>query len=298
MKISAMLASGRRTFSFEFYPPKKEEDIPALKSAISDLKELGPDFVSITLSQKYMLKWNFASISNTLALSGVLRHEFALEVMAHLTTEIIRDRQTLEETLKLVKILGLENVLALRGDLCPEREGERAFAYASDLVPAVKSGGDFCVGVAAYPEKHPEAPSLEEDVRRLKQKLDAGGEFAITQVFFDNSAFFRFRDAAAAAGVTAPIIPGLMPLTSLRQRDNFVAGQGISVPPALAGGLAKYGADKDALFAFGLDYASAQAEELLAAGVPGLHFYTFNRSRATREVFRRLNPSRPGVRLV
>jgi len=292
MKISKMLASGGRTFSFEFYPPKKEEDIPSLKAAISDLKSLGPDFVSITLSQKYMPSWNFASISNTLALSGVLKHEFSLEVMAHLTTAIIRDRQTLEETLKLVKILGLENVLALRGDLEPGREGARTFSYASDLVPAVKSGGDFCVGVAAYPEKHPEASSLGEDVRRLKQKLDAGGEFAITQVFFDNAAFFRFRDAAAAAGVTAPIVPGLMPLTSLKQRDNFVAGQGISVPAELSAGLEKHGGDKDALFAFGLDYASAQAEELLAAGVPGLHFYTFNRSRATREVFRRLNPSR------
>jgi methylenetetrahydrofolate reductase (NADPH) len=292
MKISSMLSSGGRTFSFEFYPPKKEEDIPALKSAIAELKSLGPDFVSITLSQKYMPKWSFASISNTLALSGVLKHEFSLEVMAHLTTEIIRDRQTLDETLKLVKILGLENVLALRGDLAPDREGERCFSYASDLVPAVKSGGDFCVGVAAYPEKHPEAPSLEEDVRRLKQKLDAGGEFAITQVFFDNEAFFRFRDAAAAAGVTAPVIPGLMPLTSLRQRDNFVAGQGISVPAALSAGLEKHGGDKEALFAFGLDYAVKQAEELLAAGVPGLHFYTFNRSRATREVFRLLNPAR------
>ena len=292
MKIGSLLASGRRTFSFEFYPPKKEEDIPALKSAISELKDLGPDFVSITLSQKYLPDWNFASISNTLALSGVLRHEFSLEVMAHLTTSIIRDRRTLAETLKLVKILGLENVLALRGDLDPERGGERAFAYASDLVPAVKAGGDFCVGVAAYPEKHPEAPSLAEDVRRLKQKLDAGGEFAITQVFFDNSAFFRFRDAAAAAGIGAPIIPGLMPLTSPRQRDNFVSGQGIAVPPALSAGLEKHVGDKEALFSFGLDYASAQAEELLAAGVPGLHFYTFNRSKATREVFRRVGPPR------
>lgn len=296
MKISSLLAAGKRTFSFEFYPPKKEEDIPALKSAVAELRGLGPDFVSITLSQKYLPDWNFASISNTLALSGVLKHEFSLEVMAHLTTAIIRDRRTLEETLKLVKILGLENVLALRGDLDPDRKEGRAFAYASDLVPAVKAGGDFCVGVAAYPEKHPEAPSLAEDVRRLRQKLDAGGEFAITQVFFDNAAFFRFRDAAAAAGIKAPVIPGLMPLTSLRQRDNFVAGQGITVPPLLSAGLEKHAGDKESLFAFGLDYASAQAEELLAAGAPGLHFYTFNRSRATREVFRRVGP--PGARRV
>ncbi len=143
-----MLASGRRTFSFEFYPPKKEEDIPALKSAVSELKALAPDFVSITLSQKYMPTWNFASISNTLALSGVFRHEFSLEVMAHLTTAIIRDRETLEETLKLVKILGLENVLALRGDLDGGRAEERAFSYASDLVPAVKGGG---ISASAWP---------------------------------------------------------------------------------------------------------------------------------------------------
>ena len=283
MKVSESLKSGRKVFSFEFYPPKTEEDARKLFDAARELKALGPDFVSITNSSLGTMPYR------TVALSGVLKAELGLEVVAHLTC-VAHSRAEIAAILSRLKTMGVENVLALRGDV-HEREGfepRNEYRYASQLVADLKAEGGFCVGGACYPEKHPEAPSFEEDIRRLKEKTDAGAEYLITQLFFDNDFYFRFLEKAAAAGVKVPVLPGLMPLTGYRQMQNFTQMMKVSVPAKLREGIEKWGADKDAMFAFSVDYASAQAEGLLRGGAPGLHLYTLNRSRAAIAILKNL----------
>ena len=283
MKVSESLKSGRKVFSFEFYPPKTEEDARKLFDAARELKALGPDFVSITNSSTGAMPYR------TVALSGVLKAELGLEVVAHLTC-VAHTRAEIAAILSRLKALGVENVLALRGDI-HEREGfapKNEYRYASQLAADLRAAGGFCVGGACYPEKHPEAPSLEEDIRRLKEKTDAGAEYLITQLFFDNDFYFRFVDRAAAAGVTVPVLPGLMPLTGYRQMQNFTQLMKVSVPEKLRGGIEKWGGDKEAMFRFSVDYASEQAEGLLRGGAPGLHLYTLNRSRAAIAILKNL----------
>ena len=300
MKISEKLKKQAAVFSFEFYPPKKEEDIPLLKTAVRELRALAPDFVSITQSSAAS-GLSFASLSTTLALSGVLKHEFSLEVMAHLTCVTIKNREMLDETVKLMKILGLENVLALRGDL-PEGSTERAlFSGAWELAADLKGRGGFDIAAACYPEKHPEAKNLEADIDNLKKKMDSGASFAITQLFLDNNSYFSFRDKCLARGVNIPVIPGIMPVTSFAQLRNFTERIKIRIPSGLLESLKKLSPESGGAGAaaatreFGINYAAEQCLELLKNGAPGIHFYTLNRSKATVAVLERIRKSRSGI---
>jgi len=292
MKISKKLKTHTRIFSFEFYPPKKEEDIPLLKAAVADLRNLAPDFVSITQSPAALSGLSFASLSSTLALSGVLKHEFSLEVMAHLTCVTLKDSETLDEAMKLIKILELENILALRGDPAEEGFEKTLFSRAWELTAELNQRGNFDIATACYPEKHPEASSLEADIDNLKRKMDCGATFAITQLFLDNSSYFSFREKCLARGVTMPIIPGIMPVTGISQLTNFAQRIKIKIPSKLLTALRKFspaGAEpgpetKAAIRDFGVAYAAEQCLELLRNGVPGIHFYTLNRSKAAAAV--------------
>jgi methylenetetrahydrofolate reductase (NADPH) len=283
MKITERLKKPGKLFSFEFYPPKTEQDAEKLFETVKDLKALKPDFISITNSSTGVSPYR------TVALSGVIKHKLGLEVMAHLTC-IGHTREEIKNIAERLKVMGIENVLALRGDihnidgLPPKRD----YLYASELAADLKAMGGFSIGGAGYPEKHPEAPDFDSDIAALKAKTGAGAEFIITQLFFENRFYFDYVEKARKAGVNVPIIPGLMPLTSFKQLQNFTKMFSVLLPAAVKDGVEKYAADKDSLLKFSVDYASRQAEELLANGAPGVHFYTLNRSKATKEILKNL----------
>ena len=275
MRVTERLKSGKKLFSFEFFPPKTEEDAKRLFDSARVLKALEPDFVSITNSSSGSAPYR------TVAMAGVLKAELGLETVAHLTC-VAHTRAEISEICRRLKEMNVKNILALRGDihnidgLSPRRD----YSYATQLVADLKATGDFSLGGACYPEKHPDAPSLDEDIRRLKEKVDAGAEYLITQLFFENSHYFRFLDKVLAAGISVPVIPGLMPVTGYKQLSNFTQMMKVSVPAELRAGLERWADDKESLFKFSVEHASAQAAELLARGAPGLHLYTLNRSRA------------------
>jgi methylenetetrahydrofolate reductase (NADPH) len=251
--IRDLLAEGRESFSFEFMPPKTEADERQLWRAIRTLEPLHPTFVSVT----------YGAGGST------------------------RDRTV------RVTAVGVRNVLALRGDppgdpagpWVPHPEGLR---YASDLVSLVRSAGDFCVGVAAFPEGHPRSPDLDTDVAYFVRKCRAGADFAITQLFFFVEDYLRLRDRVAAAGGTVPIIAGIMPVTSMRTLERVVLLSGARLPPGLADRLGAVAGDNAAVREVGVEYAAGMCQRLLAEGAPGLHFYTLNGSRATLDIYHRL----------
>ena len=275
MRVTERLKTGGRVYSFEFYPPKTAEDTAKLFNTALELKALSPDFVSVTNSSSGVTPYR------TVALCGVLKAQFGLEVVAHLTC-LAHTKAEIAEICGGLKKMDIANILALRGDAHNVESGARRSDYdhAAQLTADLKKTGDFSVGGACYPEKHPESPSLDEDIAHLKEKVAAGAEYLITQLFFDNDFYFRFVGKAAAAGIHVPILPGLMPITGYKQMQNFTQMMKVSVPDALRKGLERWEGDKDGMFKFSVDYASAQARGLLEGGAPGLHLYTLNRSKA------------------
>jgi methylenetetrahydrofolate reductase (NADPH) len=275
MRVTERLKTGGRVFSFEFYPPKTAEDTAKLFNTALELKALSPDFVSVTNSS------SGATPYRTVALCGVLKVQFGLEIVAHLTC-LAHTKTEIAEICGGLKKMDITNILALRGDAQNVESGARRrdYDHASQLIADLKATGDFALGGACYPEKHPEAPSFNEDITHLKEKVAAGAEYLITQLFFDNAHYFRFVEKAAAAGIAVPILPGLMPITGYKQMQNFTQLMKVSVPDELRKGIERWDGDKDGMFKFSVDYASEQARELLEGGAPGLHLYTLNRSKA------------------
>lgn len=281
MKFTERLKTGKKVFSFEFYPPKTAEDTAKLFNTAVELLALSPDFVSVTNSSSGVAPYR------TVALCGVLKAQFGLDVVAHLTC-LAHTRAEIAEICSGLRKMDITNILALRGDphnVAPAYQ-RRDYSHASQLIADLRKEGGFALGGACYPEKHPEAGTLDADIARLKEKVDSGAEYLITQLFFDNDFYFRFLEKAAAAGVRVPVLPGLMPLTGYRQMQNFTQMMKVSIPAALKAGIEKWDGDKDGMFKFSVDYASAQAEGLLKGGAPGLHIYTLNRSRAALAILK------------
>ena len=296
MKITEMLRfageRGEPTFSFEFFPPKSDAGVEALFEALRALRPLAPSFVSVT--------WGAGGSSQgrTLELVTRIKRETEIEAMAHLTCVGV-SRAELVEQLRVIQDAGIANVLALRGD--PPR-GQREFtihegglAHASDLVALVRetSGGRLCVGGACYPEGHPETRDLVRDLRNCKTKVDAGAGFLVTQMFFDNRHYFDFVGRARAAGVEVPILPGIMPITNVDQIERFTAMCGAQIPPMLAAALRARRTDPEAALQLGVAYSALQCSDLLRRGAPGIHFYTLNRSPATRAILAALRAQEP-----
>jgi methylenetetrahydrofolate reductase (NADPH) len=295
MKISKMLTTGRPLFSFEFFPPKDDAAAAQLVATIAELKLLNPDFVSVTYGA------GGSTRTKTLELVARIKKEVGIEGMAHLTC-VGHSKAEIQSILKDLADRGIENVLALRGD--PPR-GETTFKphpdgyrYANELAQVVAQKG-FCFGVAGYPEKHPEAPSLEVDLQNLKRKVDTGASFVTTQLFFQNTYYFDFVARARAIGIRVPIFPGIMPVTNYSQIQRFTALCGASLPQQLQHELEVVQGDLDAVTHIGVRFAAHQCEELLHKGAPGIHFYTLNKSRATREILEHLRklrtPAGPGL---
>jgi methylenetetrahydrofolate reductase (NADPH) len=280
-------------FSFEFFPPKTEEGAEKLRETLGTLRELRPDFVSVTYGA------GGSTRGLTLELTKWIKQDLGIEAMAHLSC-VGASRDELCVILDSLVEAGIENVLALRGDppvgdpsWKPHPGGLR---YSSELAALIASRYPACVGAAAFPEIHPEAADRSSDLRFLKQKVDSGASFLITQLFFDNEAYFRFVEEARAVGIEVPIIPGIMPITDVGQIKRFTEMCGADIPCALLEQLESRAHCPDAVLELGVSYATLQCAELLARGAPGIHFYTLNRSPATRAILSALRLIRPWVR--
>jgi len=281
MSICELFGKGRRTLSFEVFPPVREGNLEKLFTAIGEIRKLKPDFISVTYGA------GGGTRDMTLEIASTVKNRFKQEVLAHLTC-VGSKKEEIARILDDFKREGIENIMALRGD--PPRgetrfqRTEGGFGYANELVEFIRQRDDFCIGVAGYPEGHPEAPSFEEDLKNLKRKVSAGADFIITQLFFDNQDFYRFRDKAAAIGVSVPIIPGIFPLLSFKQIPRIVSLGGASIPAALEGRLRDLEDSPEDSEKFGIDYAIEQCRDLLDNGVPGLHICCMNRSRTAIEI--------------
>ncbi len=276
--ISELFVSGRPLRSYEFFPAKDEAGWETLRATAAALRPLAPDFVSVTYGAGGTTR------ERTARACALLRGEFGFNVMQHLTC-VGHSRTELAAVADQLHRDGLRNIMTLRGD--PPR-GQTAFTpppdglgYANELVTLLKARHPgFCLGVAGYPEKYPEAPSPEADLANLKRKVDAGAAFVTTQLFFDNAVYHRFVEKCRAAGITVPIVPGIMPVLSLRQIQSFATMCGASLPPELLARLAAAGDDAAANEAVGIEWARGQIRDLLARGAPGIHLYCLNRSKA------------------
>lgn len=282
MRISERYEDGKPVYSFEFFPPKGEEGAKSLLATVADLKEaLAPDFVSVTCGA------GGSTRERTLECVTRIQGELAIPAMAHLTCVGVGEDE-LRENLRLLVGSGVENVLALRGD---PPKGETAFrpvaggfAHASQLVEFIEDNYDLDIGGACYPEKHIESPDARSDLAWTKHKVDRGARFLITQLFFDNRHYFEFVARARAAGIGVPIVPGIMPITNVAQIERFTTMCGASIPAELRERLARCEDDPAKVMATGIEQAIRQCRELLEKGAPGLHFYTLNKSHATRSV--------------
>jgi methylenetetrahydrofolate reductase (NADPH) len=286
-RIDEALNKGKATLSFEFFPPKDDAGYDQLFRAIEELRPLSPDYVSVTYRP------GGSSRDKTLQLVSRIQNELAIRAMAHLTC-VGHAREEIGEFLDRLWEKGIANVLALRGDP-PAGEHftphENGFGYASELVPFVRARHDFCVAVAGYPESHPQSLNPTRDLEMLKLKVDQGASVVITQLFFNNDDFYRWRDNARKMGVTVPIIAGIMPILSATQIKRMVMVCGAKIPHPLLLQLESLDNDPVAVRAAGMKHTLEQCEDLLQNGVDGLHFYTLNKSTATAEIGWELNRS-------
>jgi len=280
MRISTLLKGEKPTISFEFFPPKTDAGRESLIRAIERLAVISPDFVSVT----------YGAGGSTRALSFDLCKEIkghvAGEVMSHLTS-MCHTKEDIGEIGDLLWGSGIVNIMALRGDMPKNLEADSVFSdfqYAKDMISFLKSSHDFCLGGACFPEGHKETPDIKVGIEHLRQKIDSGCEFLVTQMFFDNDGYFRFVNAMRDAGINVPVIPGIMPITGFAQLDKFEQQFGVQLPSKLRDMVKSKEGDEDAIEQTGIEWSAQQCRELLDKGAPGIHFYTLNKSASTIRV--------------
>ncbi len=278
MKISDILTNGKNTLSCEVFPPKSTDAFDSVREATEKIAALKPAYMSVT----YGAGGNGSRF--TLPIAENIEKKYSVSVIHHLTC-VGSTLEGIDASLDKIRASGIENVLALRGDV-PDGSDPNAWAFrhAGELAAHVKAHGDICVGGACYPEGHPESASLEEDIRYLKEKVECGCDFLTTQLFFDNDVFFRFLERTERAGITAPITAGIMPLTSGKQINRMRALSGSDVPSDLTDAAARYENDPKAMFTYGVERAIKQISDLYLRGVKNVHLYSMNNARVSSEV--------------
>lgn len=285
MFIKDILQQKPKSFSFEFFPPATPEGFDTLFKTIEDLKLLDPSFVSVTYGTGGKTR------EKTVSLVSDIVNKIGTEAMAHLTC-LRSNKEEIDEVLTSLSTNNVSNIMALRGDppkgysSFPEDEGH--FTHAIQLVEFIKSNYKQCIGVAGYPETHQEAANAQTDMEHLKLKVEAGADFIITQLFFDNSSYFEFMDRAIAIGIKVPIIPGIMPITNVNQIIRITKLSGAKIPKTMLDKLYSIQDDPKSVEQFGIEFSLIQCQELLKNNSPGIHFYTLNRSRSTWEIMKSL----------
>ena len=280
MKIKDILNRERPVLSFEVFPPKKESSYQSVERAVHEIAALKPAFMSVTYGA------GGGTSRYTVDIASDLMQEYGVTAMVHLTC-VSSSREQIRLLADRIKAEGIENILALRGDI-PEVPG-KDYRYASELIRELKAAGDFCIGGACYPEGHPESPDRREDLRRLKEKVDAGCDFLTTQMFFDNDLFYYFLSEARKMGITVPILAGVMPLTNIRQLKRTLSLSGTHLPVRLQRMADRFGDRPEAMKQAGIAYATEQIIDLLANGVHAVHIYTMNHPDVAAQIKRNLS---------
>ncbi len=285
MDVRELFGKSSPVFSFEFFLPKMPENLPDFLKNLEFFKALNPAFVTLTYGA------GGSNRDRTIEAAGRIKRETGLETVCHLTG-ITHTKSEIEDRLLRLKQLGIEHLVALRGDI-PKEEGAlrnngHDFPYAKDLIEFIRKKGGFQIAAAGYPETHPEAVSPQADIAHLAEKVRAGADWVITQLFFDNKDYFDFVRRARAAGISCPIVPGIMPITNFSQFKRFVSLCGTKIPEKMALELDEIQSDPEAVIRYGIDWATTQAVDLLAHGAPGIHFFTLTRSQSTAAVLTKL----------
>lgn len=279
MKISEVLKQDKPTLSFEVFPPKKDTDFAQVEAAATQIAALNPSYMSVTYGAGGSTK------GLTIRLAEEIQKKYDVATIAHLTC-VCAGKDSIRQALSDMKAAGIENILALRGDIPRDYEGEvfTDFAHASELAELIKACGDFCVGGACYPEVHPDSADRNADIEGLKRKVEAGCEYLTTQMFFDNNIFFNFMYRIREAGITVPVIPGIMPITKRAQVKNAVKLSGCNLPERFKNIVDRFGDTESAMSQAGVAYATDQIIDLIANGVNHIHIYSMNKPEIAKAI--------------
>ena len=287
MKLSTLLAKNELSLSFEVFPPKNDTLFESVKTATEEIAKLKPAFMSVTYGA------GGGTSTYTLEIAKNIKSTYGVPTLAHLTC-VSSTKETVHEKIRAMKDAGIENVMALRGDLTPELEksdrSKWAYRYAVDLISDIReSGADFCIGAACYPEIHPESENQKEDIRYLKEKVDAGCSFLTTQMFFDNNLLYNFLYKIREAGITVPVIPGVMPITNANQVERAVKLSDSFMPQRFKSLVDKFGSSPAAMKQAGIAYATDQIIDLYANGITNVHVYSMNKPDVAEKILNNLS---------
>ena len=273
MKLTELFAKDQINLSFEVFPNKKPENLESVKAKTAKIAELKPAFMSVTYGA------GGGTSQFTLEIAKNIQDNCGVPVLAHLTG-VSSTKETVAQRIEELKAAGIQNIMALRGDLTPEMEGQDrtnwAYKYAIDLIRELKEKGDFCIGSGCYPEVHPEAANMTEDIRHIKEKVDAGCDFLTTQLFFDNDIFYNYLYKVRESGIAVPVIPGIMPVTNAKQMERSIQMSGSFIPKHFKALMERFGNNDAAMKQAGIAYATEQIIDLYANGVKTVHVYTMN----------------------
>lgn len=279
MKLCELFGRGKTVFSCEVFPPKKDSPVDSIYKTLDGLRDIRPDFISVTFGAGGSSTVN----QTTHEIASIIQNQYGIPSMAHLTC-VGAGREDVDRILAQLKADGVDNVLALRGDINPDYPAKTDFTHASDLIAYIRERSDIGISAACYPEGHPESADLVSDVRYLKEKVDAGAQHLVSQLFFDNEDFYRFQERCRIAGIDVPIEAGIMPVLSASSIQRMVSMCGASMPRKLTRLLARYGDHPQALREAGIAYAIDQIADLIASGVDGVHLYTMNNPNVSRKI--------------
>lgn len=278
MRITDIYNNKKNVLSFEIFPPKKDDELMNIDPTLEVLSDLHPDYISVTFGAG-----GSSNNNKTIALAQRIKEVYHIEPVVHLTC-LSYDKAEIDSFAGKIKDAGIENILALRGDINPNLPAKNDFAHASDLISYLKESYDFCIAGACYPEVHPDSKDRIEDMRNLKKKVDAGADLLLSQLFFDNNSFYNFMEDCRIAGIDIPVTPGIMPVLNAAQIKRMVTTCGATLPENFERIVNKFGDNKEALFDAGMSYALSQIIDLLAHDVDGIHLYTMNNPAVAKRI--------------